>query len=230
MSELRWLRKAGKRSPRLAMHFARPEQSAFGRSQVIGETERKISAGIWVGGQLGEDESKRLAQFLLALGRGECAAAALLDFPRRAIASKSRIRRELLRALGKPWLNVDLVMTLKYAVEHSNVENRFPLRSPHSYHSAIALRRISLFQSASWMGQASILSRPVIDGSSLADAASPESCACRQTLSSSGNNRGVRPPAFVRRQRNLPRSHNVTTIGGDISSMRRAINSWLAVV
>ena len=70
----------------------------------------------------------------------------------------------------------------------------------------------------------------MVAGSRIADAGSPDSCAVRQTAASSGSNCGGRPPTFVRRQRTLPRSQSVITIGGGISSMRRAISSWLAVV
>ena len=45
---------------------------------------------------------------------------------RGAIACEIARQAGAAAVLGKPWLNVDLVMTLQYAVEHSNVENLRP--------------------------------------------------------------------------------------------------------
>ena len=44
--------------------------------------KREIAAGIWVGGQLSEDESKRLARFCSHLAEANAPVVALLDFPR----------------------------------------------------------------------------------------------------------------------------------------------------
>ena len=41
------------------------------------------------------------------------------------------------------------------------------------YHSATSLRRISRFQSGSWMGQARMSSKPVSAGSSVAEVGAP---------------------------------------------------------
>ena len=96
--------------------------------QKTDQAERRVSAGIWVGGQLSEDESKRLARFCSHLAEMNAPVVALLDFPR---SDRVEIAHQAGAAavLGKPWLNVDLVMTLKYAVEHSNVETLRPTSS-----------------------------------------------------------------------------------------------------
>jgi hypothetical protein len=96
------------------------------RSQLMDQSEQKFAAGLWVGGQLSEEESKRLARFCSHMAETDAPVVALLDFPRR---DRIVIARQAGAAavLGKPWLNVDLVTTLKYAVERSNVENLRPI-------------------------------------------------------------------------------------------------------
>lgn len=74
-------------------------------------------AGIWEGGQLDEGEAKNLAQFCHA--HGNAPVIALLDFPRRDCVDAAR-QLGAAAALGKPWLNRDLLATLELLLSRSN--------------------------------------------------------------------------------------------------------------
>jgi hypothetical protein len=76
---------------------------------------RGVAAGIWEGGQLNAAEAERLAAFCTRLAELRAPVVALLDFPRR---DRCEVARQMGAAavLGKPWLNADLIATLRQIV------------------------------------------------------------------------------------------------------------------
>lgn len=83
-----------------------------GREQV---EIRGVTAGIWEGGQLNDVELERLTAFCARLAEFEAPVVALLDFPRRDRCDAAR-QAGTAAVLGKPWLNADLVATLRHVV------------------------------------------------------------------------------------------------------------------
>jgi hypothetical protein len=73
---------------------------------------RGITAGIWDGGQLDDCELECLTEFCRRLARDNAPVIALLDFPRRDRCELTRQAGAAL-VLGKPWLNCDLLESLK---------------------------------------------------------------------------------------------------------------------
>ena len=91
-----------------------------GREQV---EIRGVTAGIWEGGQLSDAESERLAEFCARLATFNAPVVALLDFPRRDRCEVAR-RAGAAAVLGKPWVNVDLMATLRQIIgqaKHSRI-------------------------------------------------------------------------------------------------------------
>jgi hypothetical protein len=81
----------------------------FGRPADLSDT----TAGIWEGGQLDDGEIERLAAFCATLAPHHAPVLALLDFPRRHRCEAAR-RAGAAAVMGKPWLNVALVDTLRH--------------------------------------------------------------------------------------------------------------------
>ncbi|MEX2187531.1 MAG: hypothetical protein WD875_12085 [Pirellulales bacterium] len=82
-----------------------------------------VTAGIWEGGQLSDAESERLAAFSARLATQNAPVVALLDFPRRDRCEVAR-RAGAAAVLGKPWVNVDLMATLRQIIgqaKHSRI-------------------------------------------------------------------------------------------------------------
>lgn len=73
---------------------------------------RGAVAGIWDGAQLNESEEADLAAFCTQMAHDGAAVLALLDFPRRDRVDQA-LQIGAGAVLGKPWLNSDLVATLK---------------------------------------------------------------------------------------------------------------------
>jgi hypothetical protein len=71
-----------------------------------------VTAGIWEGGQLKDSETERLSAFCAKLAPHQAPVLALLDFPRRDRCEAAR-RAGAMAVMGTPWLNVDLVATLR---------------------------------------------------------------------------------------------------------------------
>jgi hypothetical protein len=77
-----------------------------------------VTAGVWVGGQLGGAEAAQLATFCDRVRADRAAVIALLDFPRRdRVAIAKRIGAT--QVLGKPWQIADLAQALRRTVNHS---------------------------------------------------------------------------------------------------------------
>ena len=137
-------------------------------------------------------------RFVRDLARSNAPVVALLDFPRRDRCEVAR-RAGAAAVLGKPWLNADLIATIrKHAIEQSS---RRHIRSPTSCSRLITILRSRCAESlASNRLRGSARRRPVRGRSSAGRAwpthGSPDSCAARQTSSSSGNSRGGRPPTL----------------------------------
>jgi hypothetical protein len=79
-----------------------------------------VTAGIWVGGQLGDAELSRLIEFCSTLASRQVPVVALLDFPRRDRCEAAR-HAGAAAVLGKPWMNADLVATLRQAISPTGV-------------------------------------------------------------------------------------------------------------
>jgi hypothetical protein len=76
----------------------------------------RVDGGIWEGGQLDHRELDRLAAFCASLAPRKSPVVALLDFPRHDRCEAAReIGAEAV--LGKPWRNVDLITTLRNAID-----------------------------------------------------------------------------------------------------------------
>jgi hypothetical protein len=79
--------------------------------QVSGAT-----AGVWEGRQLDDAELPRLARFCRRLRPDTAPVVALLDFPRRDRCERAR-ELGVTAVFGKPWRNVDLLVTIERAIE-----------------------------------------------------------------------------------------------------------------
>jgi hypothetical protein len=75
-------------------------------------TLRGAVAGIWEGRQLDAPEIGRLDEFCRRLAKDAAPVIALADFPRRDRCGAAQ-RAGAAAVLGKPWLNVDLLLTLE---------------------------------------------------------------------------------------------------------------------
>jgi hypothetical protein len=73
---------------------------------------RGATAGIWDGGQLNDAESQDLFSFCADLRADGTPVIALLDFPRRDSVDRA-IQLGATAVLGKPWLNANLLETIK---------------------------------------------------------------------------------------------------------------------
>jgi hypothetical protein len=86
-------------------------QMAGKRSQPVGGA----AAGIWDGNQLDNIEAQDLSRFCMQLGVDGAPVIALLDFPRRDAVDRA-IELGAAAVLGKPWLNVSLLLTLEQLI------------------------------------------------------------------------------------------------------------------
>lgn len=84
------------------------------------DSPQSITAGVWIGGHLGDAELRRLTAFCTTLESLHAPVVALLDFPRHD-RREAALRAGAGAVLGKPWLNADLVATLQQAISPAGV-------------------------------------------------------------------------------------------------------------
>jgi hypothetical protein len=82
-----------------------------------------VTAGIWEGAQLDDGEAAELQRFCARLAGDGAPVVALLDFPRRESLDRARSVGAA-AVLAKPWLNVDLVATLRHICHRGDAIKR----------------------------------------------------------------------------------------------------------
>jgi hypothetical protein len=79
-----------------------------------------MTAGVWDGGQLSDVELNCLTTFCSTLASQQAPVIVVLDFPRHDRCSAALLAGAA-AVLGKPWLNADLVATLRSAISPAGI-------------------------------------------------------------------------------------------------------------
>lgn len=100
--------------------------TAWNLAGARGQQIRGAVAGIWEGRQFDEPEMPQLAGFCRRLAKDNAPVIALADFPRRDRCAAA-YQAGAAAVLGKPWLNVDLLLTLERLVRREDRDISVPL-------------------------------------------------------------------------------------------------------
>lgn len=97
-----------------AIHSAKGRFTWLRESEPI-DVSNSFDAGVWIGGQLSDEEASRLAGFCAQMAPHDAPVVALSDFPRQ---DRCRVARTTGAAavLGIPWQNNDLIDELRRAI------------------------------------------------------------------------------------------------------------------
>jgi hypothetical protein len=97
-------------------------QFTWRRENELLDSNNSVDAGVWVGGQLSDAETARLACFSNELAQLGASVIALLDFPRRDRCESAR-QAGAAAVLGLPWRNDDLIDELRQAIDDAKSRN-----------------------------------------------------------------------------------------------------------